>query len=119
MMTLVLGGEVFTPEAHGPSDVVLIGERVAQLGGLDPDLARRAGLEVDVLDARNRLVVPGLIDPHEHLLGGSGERGFASQTPELMLRELLEGGITTVVGCLGVDTTTKTMAGLLAKVRAF
>jgi beta-aspartyl-dipeptidase (metallo-type) len=119
VITLIEGGELFTPEARGRSDVVVIGEQVAKVGSLDAELVRRGGLEVELLDARDRLVIPGLIDPHEHLLGGSGERGFASQTPELGLREILEGGITTVVGCLGVDATTKTMTGLLAKVRAF
>src|SRR5262249_18004595 len=58
------------------------------------------------------------IDSHEHLLGGSGEDGFSSQTPEIFLRELAVAGITTVVGCLGVDTTTKTMPGLLARAKA-
>ena len=40
-------------------------------------------LETDVtktIDAGGCYVVPGFIDPHEHLLGGSGESGFASQT---------------------------------------
>jgi beta-aspartyl-dipeptidase (metallo-type) len=59
-----------------------------------------------------------LIDPHEHLLGGSGEEGFSSQTPEIFLREIAIAGVTTVVGCLGVDTTTKTMPGLLARAKA-
>ena len=60
-----------------------------------------------------------MIDPHEHLLGGSGEKGFQTQTPEIFLNEVVGAGITTVIGCLGVDTTTKTLPGLLAKVKAF
>ena len=63
-------------------------------------------------------IAPGLVDPHEHLLGGSGEEGFSSQTPEIFLREIATAGVTTVVGCLGVDTTTKTMPGLLARAKA-
>jgi beta-aspartyl-dipeptidase (metallo-type) len=51
-------------------------------------------------------------------LGGSGEKGFATQTPEIYPSEIISAGITTVVGCLGVDTTMKTMAGLLAKAKA-
>ena len=75
------------------------------------------GVPVDRIDAAGCIVTPGLIDPHEHLIGGSGEHGFNSQTPEIFLNELIEGGITTVVGCLGVDTTTKTMPALLAKAK--
>jgi beta-aspartyl-dipeptidase (metallo-type) len=71
-----------------------------------------------VIDAANCIVTPGFIDPHEHLLGGSGEKGFSTQTPEIYLSELVPAGITTVVDCLGVDTTTKTMAGLLARAKA-
>jgi beta-aspartyl-dipeptidase (metallo-type) len=74
---------------------------------------------VDIVDVRGSIVTPGLIDPHEHLLGGSGEQGFATQTPEIAFSEIVLAGITTVVGCLGVDTTTKTLPGLLAKAKAF
>lgn len=119
MITVVRGGNVYAPDPRGICDVVVVGERIASVGGSNVDVVRDAGLSVDVLDASGRLVMPGLIDPHEHLLGGSGEKGFASQTPELSVRELLSGGITTVVGCLGVDVTTKTLPGLLAKARAF
>src|SRR5439155_1120043 len=56
--------------------------------------------------------------PHEHLLGGSGEQGFSTQTPEIRLGEIVASGITSVVGCLGVDTTMKTMPGLLARAKA-
>jgi hypothetical protein len=51
-------------------------------------------------------------------MGGGGEEGFATQTPEIHLTEIVRAGITTVVGTLGVDTTMKTMAGLLAKAKA-
>ena len=45
-------------------------------------------------------------------------KDFATQTPEIHLTEIVRAGITTVVGTLGVDNTMKTMAGLLAKVKA-
>ena len=57
-----------------------------------------AELPVETVDAEGGFVVPGLIDPHEHLLGGSGESGFSSQTPEITLSEIVAAGITTVVG---------------------
>ena len=69
-------------------------------------------------DAAGRVVIPGLIDPHEHLLGGSGEGGFSAQRPEIRVEELLRGGITTVVGTLGVDTTMKNMPGLVGRAKA-
>jgi beta-aspartyl-dipeptidase (metallo-type) len=59
-----------------------------------------------------------LIDPHAHLLGGSGEGSLALQTPMMFVHEIARAGVTTVVGTLGVDTTMKTIAGLLARVKA-
>jgi beta-aspartyl-dipeptidase (metallo-type) len=89
--------------------------RIIEVGEARRDLAKEWGAEV--LDATGCVVTPGLIDPHEHLIGGSGERGFHSQTPEIFLHELIEGAVTTVVGCLGVDVVTRTMPALLAKVK--
>src|SRR5215207_1609043 len=117
MFQLVTNGEVFTPEPAGRVDVLLSGEHVIKVGRVDQRALAGLGCEVDVIDASGGLVVPGFIDPHEHLLGGSGEKGFATQTPEIALSEIVCAGITSVVGCLGVDTTMKTMAGLLAKVK--
>ncbi|MFL6214240.1 MAG: amidohydrolase family protein [Blastocatellia bacterium] len=118
MLTVIENGELFAPEPRGREDVLLCAGKVAKLGAVDRRAVESVGVEVEVIDAAGCLVVPGFIDPHEHLLGGSGESGFSTQTPEIHLREVVSAGITTVVGALGVDTTMKTMAGLLAKVKA-
>jgi beta-aspartyl-dipeptidase (metallo-type) len=118
MFQLITHGDVFTPEPAGRVDVLLCAEQVVKVGRVDQKALHALGAEVDVIDASGAVVVPGFLDPHEHLLGGSGEEGFATQTPEVTLSEIVCAGITSVVGCLGVDTTMKTMAGLLAKVKA-
>ncbi|HEY8460394.1 MAG TPA: amidohydrolase family protein [Blastocatellia bacterium] len=117
-MTLIENGFVYSPEPQGVKSVLLAGERIEKIGNVDRLALEAAHLDLEVIDASDCLVVPGLIDPHEHLLGGSGEEGFSSQTPEIFLREIAIAGVTTVVGCLGVDTTTKTMPGLLARAKA-
>jgi beta-aspartyl-dipeptidase (metallo-type) len=117
MLTLIENGEVYAPAPLGRRDVLMLGDRVAKIGEVERRALASLGLELDIIDARDCLVTPGLIDPHEHLVGGSGERGFSTQTPEIYASELAQAGITTVVGCLGVDTTTKTMAALLAKAK--
>ena len=49
---------------------------------------------------RIKLVVPGFIDAHVHIIGGGGEGGFKTRTPELTLTSLTTAGITTVIGFL-------------------
>jgi beta-aspartyl-dipeptidase (metallo-type) len=117
MFTLIQNGDVYAPEPLGKASLLIVQDRVARIGDVE-STPNVAGLPFRVIDASDCVVAPGLIDPHEHLLGGSGEQGWNSQTPEIRLQEIASAGITTVVGCLGVDTTTKTMPGLLARARA-
>ncbi|HEY7184067.1 MAG TPA: amidohydrolase family protein [Blastocatellia bacterium] len=117
-MTLIENGFVYSPEPRGVQSVLLAGGRIEKIGEVDRRALESAGLDLEVVDAGDCFVAPGMIDPHQHLLGGSGEEGFSSQTPEIFLREIAVAGVTTVVGCLGVDTTTKTMPGLLARAKA-
>jgi beta-aspartyl-dipeptidase (metallo-type) len=119
MFIVVRGGEIYDPQPVGRSDLLIAADKIVRIGEVDIGAIERCGLGLEIIEAENCLVVPGFIDPHEHLLGGSGEQGWASQTPEIALSEIVAGGITTVVGCLGTDTTTKTMPGLLAKAKAF
>ena len=118
MLTLIENGFVYSPEPRGLQSLLFAGDRIEKIGEVDKRAIEASGLDLDVVDASDCLVTPGLIDPHEHLLGGSGDDGFSSQTPEIFLSELAVTGVTTVVGCLGVDTTTKTMPGLLARAKA-
>lgn len=112
--TLIENGEIYAPEPLGRMSILILYDRVAHIGDC-ADL--RLPFPIERIDAGGCLITPGIIDPHEHLTGGSGERGFRSQTPEITLSEIVSAGITTVVGCLGVDATTKTMPALLAKAR--
>ena len=118
MLALIEGGDVYGPEHLGPQSVLLVDGKIGRIGDVDRAALEATGLELDVIDASGCIVCPGFIDPHQHLLGGSGEEGFATQTPEIHLSEIVRAGITTVVGTLGVDTTMKTMPGLLAKAKA-
>src|SRR3954470_12568117 len=118
MFLLIENGELYDPEPRGVQTILTANDRIAKIGTVDRRALDALGVEHEVVDATDCYVVPGLIDPHEHLLGGSGEGGLALQSPMLFLREITRAGITTVVGTLGVDTTMKTISGLLARVKA-
>jgi beta-aspartyl-dipeptidase (metallo-type) len=113
---LLRGGRVLAPRDLGEQDVLIAGKIIARIAPrIDPMPALG---EVAVLDVQGKYVVPGFIDQHVHLIGGGGEGGFTTRSPELMLGEIVIAGITTVVGCLGTDGTTRSVASLLAKARA-
>jgi len=118
MLTLIENGEIYAPAPLGKGSVLMIENQILKVGEVNRRAVESLGVEYEIIDARGCLITPGFIDPHEHLLGGSGEAGFATQTPEISATEIISAGITTVVGCLGVDTTMKTMPGLLAKAKA-
>ena len=73
--------------------------------------------DCEVVDCEGNYVVPGFIDSHVHLIGGGGEGGYATRTPEIQLTDITTSGVTTVLGLLGTDGVTRHVASLLAKAR--
>lgn len=112
--TLLRNANVFTPTACGVQDVLLAGGKIAAMGA---NLPLPAGLDCTELDLSDQLLLPGFIDSHVHMIGGGGEGGYATRTPEITLSNVTTSGVTTLVGCLGTDGTTRHMESLLAKAR--
>jgi beta-aspartyl-dipeptidase (metallo-type) len=115
MITLIRDGEVFAPEPLGRKDVLLTGGVIAAVA--EPGRIRIDGFAAEVVDAAGKRVLPGLIDPHVHILGGGGEGGPATRAPEIRIEDIVSSGVTTVIGCLGTDGITRHMTSLLAKAR--
>lgn len=101
--------------SHGdpePMDL-LIGEKILEIGkGLD---YRLKGLEI--IDGKGRTAIPGYLDQHVHIIGGGGEGGFSSRVPEIGLSDCISGGVTTLVGLLGTDASTRSVENLVAKTK--
>lgn len=110
-MLLLQRVQLYTPAPAGRADILIAGGRLVHIA---PEIPI-PGPYADVVDASGLLAVPGFIDGHVHMAGGGGEGGFATRTPELALSDAVRGGVTTVVGCLGTDGVTRSLANLLAK----
>lgn len=113
MFTLIQNADVYAPEFLGKKDVLLTEERILAVGELEAP----SGYETEVIDGSGKILLPGLIDSHVHIIGGGGEGGYHTRTPELKLSDAVSAGITTLVGVIGTDGTTRTTAELIAKAR--
>ncbi len=111
---LLKDGEVYAPKPLGTRDILVVQDRIVAIG---TGLQLPPWAEAHVLPCHGRLIFPGLVDGHVHIAGGGGEGGPQYRTPELQLTDLTRYGITTVVGLLGTDGTTRSVPELLAKAR--
>lgn len=117
MDTIIRNAKVYQPEYAGVKDILILGDRIAAVGEhLRADFG--GSLEVQEINGEGMAAVPGFIDSHEHIMGGGGEGGFHTRTPEASLGDLIRNGITTVVGCIGTDGVGRDMTALLAKAHA-
>ena len=112
--TLLKNAHVIAPEDLGVKDILVAGEKIAMIG---KGLSLPAVYDCEVVDCEGNYVVPGFIDSHVHLIGGGGEGGYATRTPEIQLTDITTSGVTTVLGLLGTDGVTRHVASLLAKAR--
>lgn len=112
MFKLIKGGSLYGPENKGVQDILIVGRTIAKVSK-HIDLPEQ--FDVRVISASGKIVTPGLIDLHVHLLGGGGEGGPRTRTPEITLSKITRAGVTTVVGCLGTDDVSRRPETLLAK----
>lgn len=115
MITLVRNGQIFSPEPLGKKDILILGRKIAKV--VEQGQIKIDGIEIEIVNASGKMVIPGFIDSHVHILGGGGEGGPSTRAPEITVEEIITSGVTTIIGCLGTDGTTRHMESLLAKAR--
>jgi len=113
--TLLQGAHLYAPEDRGVCDVLVAnGKIIAVASNIPSDIVP----DCTVVDLSGQILCPGFIDQHVHLIGGGGEAGPTTRTPEVALSRLTEAGVTSVVGLLGTDSISRHPESLLAKTRA-
>ena len=113
MITLIKNAEVYAPESLGRQSILIFNDKIAKIGDINEKSVAGIGVDYKIIDAGGDIITPGFIDPHIHLVGGGGEGGFATRTPEVQLSDLIQSGITSVAGLLGTDGTTRHLESLL------
>ncbi|MDZ5710892.1 beta-aspartyl-peptidase [Jeotgalibacillus haloalkalitolerans] len=116
MLTLIKKADVYSPDHLGIKDILIADKRIAAIEDHIDLPPHTPGLTV--IEADGKIAVPGFIDSHVHIMGGGGEGSYKTRTPELQLTDATLGGVTTLVGVIGTDGTTRTMPSLIAKARA-
>lgn len=117
MITLIKNIAVYAPEFLGVKDVLLADSAIESIED-QIQLGFSKGVSITEIDGTGKILTPGFIDSHQHIIGGGGEGGFATRTPEVTLSDLTSCGITTVVGCIGTDGIAREITSLLAKANA-
>ncbi|QAT50055.1 beta-aspartyl-peptidase [Caproiciproducens sp. NJN-50] len=113
-MLLIKNVTIYENNAPKVTDLLIAGGKLEEIGpGQDVK-----GKNLSVLDGTGKTAVPGYIDQHVHVTGGGGEGGYANRVPELVPSDCIRGGVTTLVGLLGTDATTRSVENLVAKVKA-
>lgn len=116
MLTLIKNGDIYAPEHLGKMDLLIVDQKIGYMKE-KIDVPENF-VEVRVIDATGKIIVPGFIDSHVHITGGGGEGSYRTRTPEIQLSDATLNGVTTLVGVIGTDGTTRTMTNLIAKARA-
>lgn len=116
MITIVKNVQVYSPKSLGKKDVLIVGDKFE--GIYNKVEIPNDFININKIDGNKKIMFPGFIDSHVHIIGGGGEGGFNSRTPEINLTDLSKAGITTVIGCLGTDSVCRDLKTLIAKAKA-
>ncbi|ONI45492.1 beta-aspartyl-peptidase [Candidatus Epulonipiscioides gigas] len=114
-MILIKNATIYNPDFMGINDILVAGDKIISVEQ-NIELNTNA-LEIEIIDANDKIIIPGYIDQHVHVIGGGGEDGPHSRTPEVVLSNVIKAGVTTLIGVLGTDATTRHLESLLAKVQ--
>ena len=117
MMKFIQNIDIYAPQHLGQKDVLTVNDKIVKITDAGTIQGVTLFPELEIVDGTGKILTPGFIDCHVHVLGGGGEGGFANRTPEATMEGLTKFGVTTVVGCLGTDGIGRDMCALVAKTK--
>lgn len=114
MIQLIKNIRVYRENQWKTSDILIAERKIEKI----TDHIECSFEDLEVFDGEGMTAIPGYIDQHVHVCGGGGEGSFITQVPPLKFSEPVRAGVTTLVGLLGTDGTTRSIKNLVAKTKA-
>ncbi|EAQ95751.1 amidohydrolase family protein [Congregibacter litoralis] len=115
-MYVISGAECFDPSPRGHLDLLVAGSEVVAMGESGSFDAVGELAEAERVDARGKLLMPGIVDALTHPCGGGGEGGFGNRTAEIDVETFVRAGVTAPVGALGTDSIGRSLEVLYGNV---
>ncbi len=107
---------IFAPTSLGLGNILIAAGKIVAIS--KHDIPIDESLLTSDEDFEGKRLTPGLVDGHAHITGGGGEAGFKTKVPPLHLSQYTKAGVTSVVGLLGTDDTTRNLSSLIAQAYA-
>lgn len=106
----------FCPKSIGKVNLLIAADKIVAISANKIEIDE--SLLASDFDFNGKRLIPGLIDGHAHITGGGGEAGFKTKVPPVNLTQYTSAGVTSVVGLLGTDDTTRSTSSIIAQVYA-
>ena len=87
---LIKNADIYAPEHLGIKDILVINDKIVKIAA---SIEVPSALACKIVDAGGKVLLPGYVDQHVHIIGGGGESGPYSRTPEVMLSDLTKAGV--------------------------
>lgn len=81
MITVIKNINVYAPESMGKRDIVIVNDKIE--GVYDNINIPNNFVDIEIIEGEGKLIFPGFLDCHVHIIGGGGEGGFKTRTPEI------------------------------------
>lgn len=112
MFILIKNGHIYAPEDIGVKDILIHDEKIIKI---DNEIEPPSGFDVEIKDISGKIIYPGFVDGHIHLIGSDDGQGPVGRTQDIAWNDIVESGTTTVVGCLGGTRFVRSLQRLYIK----